>query len=731
MAERYIDINESIFTKCGDRVGEILATVADRYVGNNPPHPMAYRAFCANGILKNHDYSYDFHFVNRFPEIQNGQIVYAWSQYWSDVETPLNFILHCYGPLILYANGQPIYKANIADELNPKRRTVVTIQMKKGWNHLVFQFTKTEAGCGGSLGPGSYKSNPIHFLAPSPERFGHEGWIYTAPQDHVWRELPDEGSTEADHNIDWYPKLVWSDNEQAKNPVARIFGELSDGYVLAWTKLRSFSAELRHVELSGYAEGSMAIYVNGELQASMDQAGAFHAVLQLAYGEHNLVIQCFGANGSAGFRLDPLSAGIERVEPYPVHGAKDEWLYVGPFGAKDVMPDVEASLFTLVETQEGGTFWRLDQPNTWVRPFTENALFGKWNYPLGVTLYGMLQTGKLLGRDDLLQYVYKHIETCTRLYTYAGWDKAQYGASGVLNTLATLDSLDDCGSFGATMLLALQNQPLRGAERIADVIADYISNKQDRLSDGSLYRKPKHVDFPNATLWCDDLYMSVPYMCRCYQRTGEISYLEDAANQFIQFKKKLYIPELRIMSHVYDFGIDKPTKIAWGRGNGWVIFSLSELLAVLPDNHAQRGELLQFFNELSEGYLRLQGENGLWHQVLTEPASYEETSCTSMFLYAFARGVRYGWLTESEKYIAAIHKGWSGMARISIDKFGNVYGVCRGSGYSYSVGYYKDDLSWLINDTHGIGIVLLAGIEVLQLERHLASRKTTAEEVLS
>lgn len=156
------------------------------------------------------------------------------------METPLNFILHCYGPLILYANGQPIYKANIADELNPKRRTVVTIQMKKGWNHLVFQFTKTEAGCGGSLGPGSYKSNPIHFLAPSPERFGHEGWIYTAPQDHVWRELPGEGSTEADHDIAWYPKLTWSEAERANNPVARIFGELSDRYVLAWTKLRSF-----------------------------------------------------------------------------------------------------------------------------------------------------------------------------------------------------------------------------------------------------------------------------------------------------------------------------------------------------------------------------------------------------------------------------------------------------------------------------------------------------------
>ncbi|MFH5181907.1 hypothetical protein ACHHV8_04310 [Paenibacillus sp. TAB 01] len=97
MSERYIDINESIFAKCGDRVSEILATVADRYVGNNPPHPMAYRAFCADGILKKHDYSYDFNLTERFPGLRNGQIVYAWCKYWSDVEQPLNFILYCYG----------------------------------------------------------------------------------------------------------------------------------------------------------------------------------------------------------------------------------------------------------------------------------------------------------------------------------------------------------------------------------------------------------------------------------------------------------------------------------------------------------------------------------------------------------------------------------------------------------------------------------------------------------
>ncbi|MCZ8514703.1 glycoside hydrolase family 88 protein [Paenibacillus filicis] len=222
--------------------------------------------------------------------------------------------------------------------------------------------------------------------------------------------------------------------------------------------------------------------------------------------------------------------------------------------------------------------------------------------------------------------------------------------------------------------------------------------------------------------------MSVPFLCRSYSRTGEARYLEDAANLFIQYKKRLYMPELKIMSHVYDFVVDKPTKVAWGRGNGWVLFSLSELLAVMPEGMEGREAMIGFFRELCEGYLRLQGVNGLWHQVLTDPESYEETSCTSMFLYAFARGVRFGWLKETDPYIEAIHRGWKGLTRISIDKLGNVYGVCRGSGYSYNAAYYKDDLSWLLNDTHGTGIVMLAGIEVLQLNAWLKSLRYDKDE---
>ena len=85
-----------------------------------------------------------------------------------------------------------------------------------------------------------------------------------------------------------------------------------------------------------------------------------------------------------------------------------------------------------------------------------------------------------------------------------------------------------------------------------------------------------------------------------------------------------------------------------GRGNGWVVFSMTELLEVLPEDHPKRNDLIEFLNTLCEGYLALQDDEGMWHQVLNDHESYPETSCTSMFIYAFSRGIRFGWLKNPE-----------------------------------------------------------------------------------
>lgn len=63
-------------------------------------------------------------------------------------------------------------------------------------------------------------------------------------------------------------------------------------------------------------------------------------------------------------------------------------------------------------------------------------------------------------------------------------------------------------------------------------------------------------------------------------------------------------------------------------------------------------------------------------------------------------------------YLAAVHLAWQGLTSHSVDELGNVHGVCRGSNFSFTEAYYKYDLLWVENDTHGTGIVMLAGDEV-------------------
>lgn len=100
--------------------------------------------------------------------------------------------------------------------------------------------------------------------------------------------------------------------------------------------------------------------------------------------------------------------------------------------------------------------------------------------------------------------------------------------------------------------------------------------------------------------------------------------------------------------------------------------------------------------------------------MIDDPESYAESSCTAMFVCAFARGIKYGWLSD-EKYVKSACLGWEALLGKCIDSAGNIYGVCVGSGQSFRRDYYKNELPWNINDTHGTGIVPLAGTEVMKM----------------
>lgn len=713
----YFDDDLSICGRQGDNISRNIQTIIQRYIGANPPHPLTYRAYSRRGIKRFRDYRYHFCCQELFPEATPESLVYAWAKLWSDQEADLNLAVSGYGPVTVYFNQREVFKTNIINERFPDYKSNLKVRLEPGWNNFVLKFTKTPAGFGGLFGSASPKSLPLHFVIASRERDGQEGWLFTQPLTAPLKELPENGVSEKESGLEWNPLPKWTESELKLGQLRRIFGLETGCAAIGWTKAYLSQPGVAEYLLQGSCAGPLRVFIGGREVFHSAASGAFKQKIKGAYGNQDLVVisSCQGADW--GFHLD-LFQGAERVSlasPVPVQGGADVWFYVGPFEDSSLPELTEICRMDRVfRGKNAACYWRLDQPDVWIRPYLENQNFGKWNYPLGVTLYGLLQAGRLLNSTAISDYVREHLDLGVSLFDYAFWDQAQYGAAGVLHLLTTMDCLDDCGSFGSLMLEAMAGQGRSDCNRIADLIADFISNRQDRLADGAFYRKHSFHSFMEGTLWADDLYMSVPFLCRYYQLTGAARYLDDAAGQLLHYRRYLYLPERQIMSHVFDVKFGKATGVPWGRGNGWVAFSFSELLAVLPENHPQRPELLRIFNDLCEGYLNLQDETGMWHQVLTDTESYLETSCTAMFIYAFSRGVRFGWLQDPAKYLQAAFKGWQGLTRIAIDAQGNIYGVCRGSGFSFTADYYKNDLSWILNDTHGIGIVILAGVELLK-----------------
>ena len=712
----YFDDSQSINAYEGTDPQAIISSLAYRYMGQNLKHGLYYRAYTNNGIVRTTDYRYLVDFNKIFPDSKDKECVWAFTKFYSAGKSSFGWDINCFGPMVVYVNGEVAYKSDIFKERYSETSTRVFMDVEEGWNDIRIQFKKTKAGFGGQFGTWIGKWD-MYTLMPTKERDGQEGFVFTelVPDDYV----PDFeiGMSEKNFDKKLYPVINWSDDEMKKGQLTRMFGTPNGQYAVGYTKVFADDINNTTHKFTLDTKGETVVYIDKkEVFKTKGGKETFDATLPL--GTYDIYVKCICGGNDWGYTLECDTVEFENAAR--VKGTDDVWMYIGTFINDFEFPfDTASDMLHIVG--EPATYWRLDAPDTFVRPYNENTLFGRWNYPLGVTMYGLLHTAIAIGSEDIKNYIKDHVQLCIDTLEYALWDKEQYGgATSIHNLLTSIDSLDDCGSFASMMLEVNKYLGLRDVKKVANYVGDYIYNHQSRLEDGTFFRKEMMHHFHNMTMWADDLYMSVPFLVRYSQFTGDQKYLDDAANQFFGFKKRLFMPEEKIMSHVYDFKYDSKTNVPWGRGNGWVVFSMTELLEVLPEDHPKRNDLIEFLNTLCEGYLALQDDEGMWHQVLNDHESYPETSCTSMFIYAFSRGIRFGWLKNPEKYVKAIYKAWKGISKTSVDSNGNVYGVCRGSEFSFIADYYKYELGWNLNDTHGTGIVMLAGIEVIRLNKFLA-----------
>ena len=270
-----------------------------------------------------------------------------------------------------------------------------------------------------------------------------------------------------------------------------------------------------------------------------------------------------------------------------------------------------------------------------------------------------------------------------------------------------MNMLDDCGAMGAGIMAVNQIDPQKRYRKYLDKAANYVMNDEYRLADGTFCRLVPY----EMTVWGDDLYMGLSFLTRYAELTGDEKYFDDAIKQVINFNKYLWDPEKMMYHHGYYADLEYPSLACWGRANGWIIMAQVDLLERLPKDHPKRNFLIGLLRNQIIGLSRDQDISGLWHQLLDFENSFLETSSSAMFTYAIAKAINEGWVDARFKQVAT--KGWDGIAS-KIRDDGNVEGIVMGTGLGENTHYYLSRETPL-NDSHGLGAVFLAGVEVMKL----------------
>jgi rhamnogalacturonyl hydrolase YesR len=197
-------------------------------------------------------------------------------------------------------------------------------------------------------------------------------------------------------------------------------------------------------------------------------------------------------------------------------------------------------------------------------------------------------------------------------------------------------------------------------------------------------------------LWIDDMYMITMVQSQGYRVTNDKKYIDRAAKEMV-----FYLNNLQQPNGLFYHAPESP--FFWGRGNGWMAAGMTELLRALPSDNPDRPKIIGAYKKMMETLLRYQTEDGAWRQLVDDPASWRESSCTGMFTYAMITGVKNGWLDKT-LYETAARKGWLALVSF-INEKGEVQEVCEGTGAGNSRQYYHDRKR-ITGDMHGQAPVL-------------------------
>lgn len=341
----------------------------------------------------------------------------------------------------------------------------------------------------------------------------------------------------------------------------------------------------------------------------------------------------------------------------------------------------------------------------------------RWEYEDGVVLEGMYLLWKQTGDREYFDYIKRNLD----LFVDGVGNIPKYSLQEF-----NIDHVNN-----GKILIDLYNETKdERYKKAADLLREQL-RRHPRTMEGSFWHKQIYP----YQVWLDGLYMGSVFYGKYIHTYGEEENWEDVINQFLLCEKNTRDDKTGLLHHAYDETreqpwADKETGLSqhfWGRSVGWFAMALVDVLDYL-DGNEQKQRLIVMLKDVLDAVMKFQDkETALWYQILdqgTRKGNYLESSCSCMFLYAIAKGVRKGYLEEAwyeiaekiyegilDEFITETKEGY-----INVNKICYVGGLGGAEKRDGSFTYYISE-PIVTNDHKGLGPFILASAEMEWLNK--------------
>ncbi len=244
--------------------------------------------------------------------------------------------------------------------------------------------------------------------------------------------------------------------------------------------------------------------------------------------------------------------------------------------------------------------------------------------------------------------------------------------------------------------------------------ADMWAN-QYRTSDNLMTGNKQSSRFKDA-VWIDLAFAVTPYFLYAGLSEGKEEYVDYAAWYTLQLYQLFKDPATGLVFQARAFNALPEGAISqdnWSRGQGWLSIALAALLRDYPVDGPRRAEIEQVSKAFYAAVLNYQDADGLWHQEVSDPSSFVETSGSALLVAGIGQAIESGIL--SRDHMSEFMRGLRGLMAY-VDPDGSIGHTCQGTlapGEATKADYAARH--WYFNEPHAFGPMVLALSQALRL----------------